>query len=351
MLGCSTEPQIIPIVIKREKMSSSDLLTKFDDLVKRFKAEFNEVIEGERAKLRAEVEAFNEEKEKMKGLDVSDDDIIRLNVGGQKFTTTRSTLCQVEGSLLATMFSGRWEDAVKRDEDGAVFFDFNPQYFGYILDYLRAKRIATPEKPAPLPKVEDQAKVQDQAKNFDNLVEYLGLSSEIDPTEIALSEKFNLRSSGVILEEDGKVAVNDSSGGHKYVLSENVYKQGTVRHKLKIESFQDNPHWIMVGIVKADVVPQGNRSYDWPRSYGWSLGDNGQVYKDGSHSINESLKKLSKQGDMVELVLDCDAGKLSLHLPTGQQFDIDIPKSQTWRLHVNLHGANDKIRIVEVLQA
>ena len=207
-------------------MSCGDLLNKFDDLVKRFKDEFNEIIEGERAKLKAEVEAFNEEKQKMKAFAVSDDDIIPLNVGGKKFTTTRSTLCQVEGSLLATMFSGRWEDAVKRDQDGAVFFDFNPQYFGYILDYLRAKRIATPGKPAPLPKVP-----QDQAKNFDNLVEYLGLSSEIVPTETVPSEKFNLCSSGVsvALQEDGKVAVHDSNQGHQYVLGKNVYKQGTVR--------------------------------------------------------------------------------------------------------------------------
>ncbi len=80
-------------------MSCSDLLRKFDALVKRFRDEFNEIIEGEGVKLRAGVEAFNEEKHKMKALDVSEDDIIRLNVGGQKFTTTRSTLCQVEGSL------------------------------------------------------------------------------------------------------------------------------------------------------------------------------------------------------------------------------------------------------------
>jgi hypothetical protein len=33
--------------------------------------------------------------------EVSDNDIIHLNVGGQKLTTERSTLCQVEGSLLA----------------------------------------------------------------------------------------------------------------------------------------------------------------------------------------------------------------------------------------------------------
>ena len=36
-------------------MSSDNLLTKFDKMVKRFKQEFNEVIEGERAELRREL--------------------------------------------------------------------------------------------------------------------------------------------------------------------------------------------------------------------------------------------------------------------------------------------------------
>jgi hypothetical protein len=84
------------------------------------------------------------------------------------------------------MFSGRWEDSLERDKDGAVFFDFNPQYFLVILEYLRAKKIATPAHPAPLPKV-----AEDQAESFNNLLEYLGLSDEIAPTEIVPSEKFS----------------------------------------------------------------------------------------------------------------------------------------------------------------
>ena len=60
-----------------------------------------------RAKMKAEVDAFNEEKKRMQAFVVKDDDIIHLNVGGQKFTSKRSTLCQVEGFLFATMFSGR----------------------------------------------------------------------------------------------------------------------------------------------------------------------------------------------------------------------------------------------------
>jgi hypothetical protein len=324
-------------------MSSEDLLAKFDEMVKRFKQEFNEIIEGERSKMRAEVEAYKAEKLRMKAVEVSDDDIINLNVGGKKMTTKRSTLCQVEGSLLASMFSGRWEDSLARDEDGRIFFDFNPQYFVYILDYLRARTIATAENPAPLPKV-----AEDQVKHFSNLVEYLGLGDEIFPTVIVPPEKFNLHSTGVSLEEDGKVAVHDSTRSHQYVVGENTYQQEIVRRKLKIESFQNND-WMMVGVTKGDVVQQNDLSCNWPGSYGWTLGSNSYqgVFKDGSMTKETTLQNLTKQGDTVELVLDCDAAKLSLHLPAGQQFHIDLPKSQTWRFHVNLNGANDKIRIVE----
>ena len=322
-------------------MSGEDLLTKFDDLVKRFRNEFNDIIEGERAKMKAELDAYNAEKQRMKAVEVSDNDIIHLNVGGHKLTTKRSTLCQVEGSLLASMFSGRWEDSLERDKDGAIFFDFNPQYFLVILEYLRAKKIATPEHPAPLPKV-----AEDQAESFNNLLGYLGLSDEIVPAEKVPSEKFNQHSStGVTLQEGGTVAVHGPNDGHSYVLGENVYEQGTVRLKMKLESLKDN-YFMFVGIAKADVVPPNNDSREWPGSYGWRLGMHAEVWIDGSGTIDNALKNLTYQGDTVELVLDCDAAKLSLHLSGQQYFHIEIPKSQTWRLNVNLCCANDRLRII-----
>ena len=253
-------------------------------------------------------------------------------------TTKRSTLCQVKGSLLASMFSGRWEDNLPRDKDDCVFFDWNPQHFILILEYLRGKTIATPKNPSPLPKIPE-----DQKKSFQNLVEYLGLSSEIKTAPPP--EKFDLHSTAVTLQEGGMVAVHDSTQSHKYVLGANVYQQGIVRRKLKIESFQNN-HWMMVGVTKGDVVPQNETSCNRPGSYGWTFGNNGYVWKNGSSTPERTLANLTKQGDTVELVLDCDAAKLSLHLPSGHQFHIDLPKSQTWKLNVSLYGANDKIRIM-----
>ncbi|XP_028411069.1 uncharacterized protein LOC114533673 [Dendronephthya gigantea] len=202
--------------------------------------------------------------------DNDNDPIINLNVGGKTFTTRKSTLCQVEGSLFATMFSGRWEDSVERDQDGTVFFDFNPNHFGVILNYLRVKKIATSENPVSLFKISE-----DEANNFNILVEYLGLSDEIVPTEIFPDEKFNLHSPGVTLEEDGKVAVHDGTDGLEYALGENVYKQGIVNLEFKLKSFE-NLRWVFVGIMDVDVfVPPNNVSHEWLSGYGWTLGVNG----------------------------------------------------------------------------
>lgn len=47
-----------------------------------------------------------------------------------------------------------------------------------------------------------------------------------------------------------------------------------------------------------------------------------------------------KKGDIV-----CDAGKSSLCLTSGKDVFMDLPKSQSWKLRINLHGANVKMCI------
>ncbi|CAB3993094.1 Hypothetical predicted protein [Paramuricea clavata] len=190
--------------LQRDKMSRDDLLPKFDELVKRFTYEFHEIIE--RAKMKAEIDVYNAEK--------------------QRLQTVNATS------------TGRWEDALIRDYDSVVFNDFNPRYFVVILDYLRAKKIATAENPAALPKVS-----ADQVKNFNVLLEYLGWVDEtvLQKKLMKLFCKNSVRESeGITLQEGGKVAINDPNSGHRYVLGKNVYQKGIVRLKLNMESFQNN---------------------------------------------------------------------------------------------------------------
>jgi hypothetical protein len=67
------------------------------------------------------------------------DDIIELNIGGQKMSTLRSTLTAIPHSKLASMFrKDNMKNMLLIDKQGAVFFDYNPIYFNYLLDQLRS---------------------------------------------------------------------------------------------------------------------------------------------------------------------------------------------------------------------
>ena len=131
-------------------------------------------IEAKRQEVESQEKALNEERQRMMQILVKDDDVISLNIGGKNMAASRSTLCQVEGSLLASMFSGRWEDRLKKDKQGNVFLDFNPDCFKLILNYLRAKKIETPRSQAKKPKPPEE-----ERSNYWNLVEYLGLREEL----------------------------------------------------------------------------------------------------------------------------------------------------------------------------
>lgn len=64
--------------------------------------------------------------------------VIKLNVGGRHFCTTRSTLTSMPGTMFEALLSGR--HAVIRDNDGAIFLDRDPDIFEHVLTYLRDPR-------------------------------------------------------------------------------------------------------------------------------------------------------------------------------------------------------------------
>ncbi|CAO3633591.1 unnamed protein product [Mucor hiemalis] len=64
---------------------------------------------------------------------------VRLNVGGNMFETSLSTLRRDTNSLLATMFSGR--HPILAESDGSYFIDRDPSHFRLILNYLRDLRV------------------------------------------------------------------------------------------------------------------------------------------------------------------------------------------------------------------
>lgn len=76
--------------------------------------------------LKDERRKWDEEQTIMNALLASANPIVHLNVGGEKMSTTRATLTLVEGSLLAVMFSGKWDGKLTKDANGHIFLDYDP---------------------------------------------------------------------------------------------------------------------------------------------------------------------------------------------------------------------------------
>ena len=80
---------------------------------------------------------------------------VKLNVGGHYFTTSVQTLTKDPNSMLAAMFSGKFE--TKTCEDGAFFIDRDGTHFRFILNYLRTGKLTLPEGATFLKELEEEA--------------------------------------------------------------------------------------------------------------------------------------------------------------------------------------------------
>jgi len=101
-------------------------------------------------------------------------DVLHLNIGGSTYVAVlRRVLTQFEDSMLASMFSGRWDDSLPKDKDGNFFLDHDPEVFMCLLKYLRMldqKRGSNVYVPIP----GDSCEVG-------GLLEYYGLTLSIYP--------------------------------------------------------------------------------------------------------------------------------------------------------------------------
>jgi hypothetical protein len=141
------------------------------------------LVERERA-LEEAVAAFQKEKTTVCG-DASPSDVLHLNVGGTKMAVLRRTLTSVPGSMLASKFSGRWDESMERDREGNFFIDQPFPVFELMVDYLRDAACQTPNAP-PLTSP-DFTKISAVTKpRFLRMLEYYGMVLGIHPAKIDL---------------------------------------------------------------------------------------------------------------------------------------------------------------------
>jgi hypothetical protein len=122
----------------------------------------------------------NKQKKKKK---CSGSDVLHLNVGGTVIAVLRRTLTSVDGSMLASRFSGRWDDSLEKDKDGNFFIDQPIELFLPMINFLRAKSCETPLGP---PLQHHHIKDYETRQDYYRMVEYFQMTPGIFPCVIEL---------------------------------------------------------------------------------------------------------------------------------------------------------------------
>ena len=210
----------------------------------------------------------------------NDDDIIEINAGGKIISALRSTLTLAPDTMFSSKFSGRWEERMKRDNNGRVFIDEDSELIEIIINFLRKKKREDPSNP-----VQSPPKVREEKKeDFISLLDYYGLSDffypppVLLPLDIANIEVFQPYGSVVdVTKSVDKIQFNKASRetGHWFVAckpSLDVSKEGSF-WKVTIDVLPNN-HRISLGII--GNIGASNFSFSDSPIYGW--GCNGVVY-------------------------------------------------------------------------
>uniref|UniRef100_A0A7S2N5M6 B30.2/SPRY domain-containing protein n=1 Tax=Alexandrium andersonii TaxID=327968 RepID=A0A7S2N5M6_9DINO len=136
--------------------------------LERLRQDTEDWCQSEKMKIDAEWKRLDKLSEQMNDMWPSETEIIEINCSGTIFTTSRSSLCSIEGSVLSRVFSDEFIAEVPRDEMGRFFLDFNPACFGIVIEYLQNRRLRLD---APLPVIPG-----DQQHNMELLAEAWKLS-------------------------------------------------------------------------------------------------------------------------------------------------------------------------------
>ena len=166
--------------------------------------------------------------------DTDTDEVIGLNIRGNKMIVARSTLTSAQGSMLAAKFSGRWDDSMEKDEGGNVIIDQDYAIFGPILRFLQNHNANDPSR---LDRVDEKMK-----SNLDELLDYYGVAGIINPMTLKLvSNEGNSESQNFGLKV--KTTVNaESDYGVVYQMSHPT-KSFEVRFKKPFKSFNTIQFW------------------------------------------------------------------------------------------------------------
>ena len=112
---------------------------------------------------------------------------VKLNVGGHHFDTSVQTLRKDPNSMLAAMFSGKFE--TKPPEDGSFFIDRDGTHFRFVLNYLRDGELILPKGATFLDELRKEAEFYQIQGILDELKPSVQPAKPFEESEILTSEE------------------------------------------------------------------------------------------------------------------------------------------------------------------
>lgn len=230
----------------------------------------------------------------------ANDDILVINVGGEHVTVRRSTLCAVENSMLASMFSGRWTHT--KDAHGNIFLDYDPYCFKKIVEFLRFYILDSTDPVPPQVTLE-------MMPAFDKLARFFGLDDVMWPVQFAPG-------ANCCLTHNGLTVTRGTGGVACAALNQGVQKG---KHCWRILSLSRNTVWY--GIVRAESIAQADKM---PHNF---------------------CTVKTTTDTTIEVTLDCDTAVLTV-LACGPPCSIPVPNfdsSVPWFPCVVLRETGDSV--------
>lgn len=111
---------------------------------------------NEQLKIDSEWKRLDRLAEKMADIWPKKSEILKINCSGTVYEIPRGTVCCIEGSYLAELFSEEHANQVRPDADGFYYLDINPHCFALVVEYLLNRRLRVD---APLPVVPEAQKL------------------------------------------------------------------------------------------------------------------------------------------------------------------------------------------------
>ena len=247
---------------------------------------------------------------------------------------------QAEGSGLAARFNGNWEHCLDRDDQGRIFFDWDPYCFQQILCYLRWRAILSNLNAAPAPPKVEASKQQ----AYMDLVRYLLLEDYMGYSGSALH--FASASSGIQLDEGLRTAkLASCTDACSLVIGPAISGIGYMKFKVHAAG---TLNWMYVGIGQ-NVDAADSCNYSAVTSHGWS--NNQYCWNKRLHVPAPSAKW--SNGDWVMLKADMGTSRLSIissqnasDIHTNVEFDVGLRSKYVF--HLALNGTGIEVELLPV---